>query len=66
MPQRMTVSPANQRAVSLDIRMLAVAGGIERTQEQYREMLAAAGFTATRTILLPAPSDQAMIEAAPS
>jgi hypothetical protein len=67
MPERMTVtaSTTNQRAVTLDIRILAVVSGIERTEDQYGKMLASAGFGATRTIVLPEPLNQAMIEAAP-
>jgi hypothetical protein len=63
MPERMTASPANQRAATLDMRMLAVAGGLERTEDEYRKMLADAGFAWDRTIVLPAPWDQSMIEA---
>jgi hypothetical protein len=65
MPERMTVSAANQRAAILDMRMLTIAGGLERTEDEYLTMLRAAGFAPTRTIMLPAPSDQAMIEAVP-
>jgi hypothetical protein len=65
MPERMTVSASHQRAATLDMRMLAVAGGRERTEDEYRKMLAAAGFACTRTIVLPAPLDQAVIEATP-
>jgi hypothetical protein len=63
MPKRMTASPANQRAATLDMRMLAVAGGLERTEDEYRKMLADTGFAWERTIVLPAPWDQSMIEA---
>jgi hypothetical protein len=62
-PERMTASPVNQRAATLDMRMLAVAGGLERTEEEYRKMLADACFAWDRTIVLPAPWDQSMIEA---
>jgi len=65
MPEKMTVSAANQRGATLDIRMLTVAGGLERTEDEYRTMLAAARFAWVRTIMLPAPWDQAMVEAVP-
>ena len=63
MPDRMSASATNQRAATLDMRMLAVAGGRERTENEYRTMLADAGFTWERSIVLPAPLDQCMIEA---
>jgi hypothetical protein len=65
MPERMVPTPANQRGASLDIRMLAITGGIERTEEEYRRLLKASGFTATRMTVLPAPSDLALMEAVP-
>jgi len=65
MPARMTASPASQRAAVLDIRMLLVAGGRERTEEEYRALLASGGFTLTRTVMLPEPIDMAVIEAVP-
>jgi hypothetical protein len=64
MPARMTASPANQRAAALDIRMLTSAGGLERTEDQYRALLRNAGFSAERTFVLPAPSETSIIEAA--
>jgi hypothetical protein len=65
MPARMTASPAGQRGAVLDIRMLLVAGGRERTEEEYRALLASSGFTLTRTVMLPEPIDMAVIEAVP-
>lgn len=65
MPETMTVSAANQRGAALDMRMLTVTGGVERTEDEHREMLAGAGFAWARMIMLPAPWDQAMIEAVP-
>lgn len=48
----------------LDLEMLAVAGGRERTGEEYRELLAAAGF---RLIgIRPAQSPVSVIEAEPA
>jgi hypothetical protein len=63
MPECMTASAANQRAASLDMRMLTVTGGIERTEQEYRELMERAGFRWTRTIALGPPSDQAVLEA---
>jgi hypothetical protein len=65
MPPRMTVSPANQRGTVLDMRMLVLPGGRERTEEEYKALLASGGFVWTRTVMLPEPVDMAVIEAAP-
>jgi O-methyltransferase len=63
LPEFMNASPANQRAASLDMRMLTITGGIERTEEEYCQLLKLAGFEWTRTIPLGSPSDQAILEA---
>jgi hypothetical protein len=63
MPECMTASTANQRAASLDMRMLTITGGIERTEQEYRQLIQRAGFKWTRTIALGPPSDQAVLEA---
>ena len=46
---------------TLDIIMLAVTGGRERTQAQHATLLAAAGFELTR--VLPTPSQYSLVEA---
>jgi hypothetical protein len=53
----MTASPANQRAAILDD--MVVPGGRERTEQEYRELLARAGFAWTRTVNLP---EQSIVE----
>jgi hypothetical protein len=63
MPECMSASVTNQRAATLDIRMLTITGGIERKEEEYRQLLEHAGFSWTRTIALGPPSDQAVLEA---
>jgi hypothetical protein len=65
MPEIMTISLANQQAAILDIRMLLMPGGRGRTEQEYRELLAAAGFAWTRNIVLPDPIDFVIIEARP-
>jgi hypothetical protein len=47
---------------SLDITMLAVTGGRERTEAQYRTLLAVSGFRLQR--VLPTPSQYSIVEAA--
>jgi hypothetical protein len=66
MPEVMTASPVNQRAAILDIRMMVIPGGRERTQKEYQELLAASGFTWLRSVALPDPIDFMIIEAAPA
>ncbi|MBR0939526.1 methyltransferase [Bradyrhizobium jicamae] len=66
MPECMTASAAHQRAAALDMRMLTITGGIERTEEEYRQLLKSAGFAWTRTIALGPPADQAILEAVPA
>jgi hypothetical protein len=47
----------------LDLAMLVYAGGCERTEEQYRDLLAAGGFKLTR--IVPTESPLSVIEAVP-
>jgi hypothetical protein len=47
----------------LDLATLTQTEGMERTESEFREMLAAAGFTLSRVILTSAP--QWIIEALP-
>ena len=44
-----------------DMVMLAIPGGEERTAEEYRALLASAGFTMTRVV--PTASDVSVVEA---
>jgi hypothetical protein len=48
----------------LDLIMLAVAGGRERTEEQYRALLASAGFRLVRVV--PTGTPASLIEAVPA
>ena len=66
MPECMTASAAHQRAAALDMRMLTITGGIERTEEEYRQLLGRVGSIWTRTIALGPPSEQAILEAVPA
>jgi hypothetical protein len=47
LPERFDPSPAAVRASMADLHMLAITGGQERTAEEYRRLLAAAGFAMT-------------------
>jgi hypothetical protein len=55
-------APGPHFGKSLDITMLAVTGGRERTEAQYGALLAAAGFRLTR--VLPTGSQYSIVEAA--
>ncbi len=50
LPERFDPSPAAVRASMADLHMLAITGGQERTAEEYRGLLAAAGFALTGVI----------------
>ncbi len=60
LPEDNSPSPAR----SLDIAMLALTGGRERTVAQYRELLASAGFKLQRVV--PTPSPFSVLEAVPA
>ncbi|MFD9203851.1 methyltransferase, partial [Streptomyces anthocyanicus] len=49
----------------LDLHMMVVTGGKERTEQEYRALLEAAGFSLDRTVALP-DSDFRVMEAAPA
>ena len=56
-------SPDPVRTAFSDLTMLVMAGGQERTTDEYSSLLAAAGFDLTRTV--PTGSEVFMIEAVP-
>jgi len=62
--QLLDESPDPVRTALSDLTMLVMAGGQERTTEQYRSLLAAAGFDLVRTV--PSGTSVSIIEAAPA
>jgi hypothetical protein len=62
--QLLDQAPDPVRTAFSDLTMLVIAGGQERTTEEYRGLLAAAGFALTRTI--PTTTDFFLIEATPT
>jgi hypothetical protein len=62
MPERMEVTPIHQRIAMADMNMLAMPGGQERTEQEYRNLFAAAGLLLERIIPLPG-SEISVIEA---
>ena len=53
MPERIEATPIHQRIAMADMNMLAMPGGRERTQLEYRNLFAAAGLLWERTTPLP-------------
>jgi hypothetical protein len=66
MPMRMDASPSHQRATQLDMHMLALPGGRERTRAEYQHLLAASGFELACILPLPEAFGVSLIEAAPA
>ena len=48
----------------IDVAMLAITGGCERTEAEYRDLLARAGLHLTRVV--PTPSEMVVVEAVPA
>ena len=65
MPERMESSPIHQRMAMLDMNMLALPGGRERTEAEYRALFQAARFALERILPLPDRGGLSLIEAAP-
>jgi hypothetical protein len=61
----LVIPPGNEASPSklYDIHMLALTGGRERREDEYRELLAAAGLRLTRVI--PTGTPRSIIEAVP-
>lgn len=62
MPERTLATPMHQRIVMADMNMLAMPGGQERTEQEYRNLFAASGLSLERIITLP-ESEISVIEA---
>jgi hypothetical protein len=62
--QLLNESPDPVRTAFSDLTMLVMAGGQERTTDEYRSLLATAGFDLTSTVTTE--SDVFMLEAAPA
>jgi hypothetical protein len=48
----------------LDLQMMVITGGQDRTEAEYRTLLEAADFTLTQVV--PTPSERSVIEATPA
>jgi len=49
----------------MDINMMVMCGGKERTERQWRALLAASGFALSRVVLMPGPVSILEAEKAP-
>jgi O-methyltransferase domain/Dimerisation domain len=65
MPPRMEVGPDQQRMAMLDMNMLVMPGGRERTEAEYHGLFAAAGFDLARVLPLPNSGGVSLIEGLP-
>jgi SAM-dependent methyltransferase len=63
-PERFESSFVNQRGTLMDLNMLVLTGGRERTEEEFKELFESAGLTLRR--LFPTPSGLNVIEARPT
>lgn len=61
MPERMTACAAHRAVAASDLNMLVATEGRERTEAEYRALLAAAGFARAR--ILPLAAGYALLEA---
>jgi hypothetical protein len=62
-PRRAAPAPGDATKFLSDLNMLLLSGGCERTEEEYRRLLAAAGFSVRRTVATTTP--HCIIEAEP-
>jgi O-methyltransferase domain/Dimerisation domain len=62
LPERARDRPA---AIRMDLHMLVLLGARERTERQYRRLLADTGFEVRRVLPTPSPTGVSVIEAAP-
>jgi hypothetical protein len=66
MPARIDASEWHQRRAMLDLLMLVMLGGRERTEDEFRALFAATNFELKRTLLLPGADGFSLIEAIPT
>ena len=62
-PARIDQSPASRGAASNDVNMMLATGGRQRSEQEFRELYAAAGFRLMR--IVPTQSPSCVIEGAP-
>ncbi len=65
MPERMEASASHREMAMMDMNMLTLPGGRERTEAECRALLEAAGFALESILPLPDIADRAIVEATP-
>ncbi len=65
MPPKIEAAPAHQRITMMDINMLVMPGGGERTESEFKALLASSGFRWNATLPLGAAPGYSLIEAIP-
>jgi precorrin-6B methylase 2 len=65
MPVRVEASQSHRQMAMVDIHMLVLAGGRERTEAEYQALFAAAGFELARIVPLPETAGTSLVEAVP-
>jgi len=60
-PEHVGTSPYEAMLIASDINMLLMTGGCERTEQEYRELIEAAGFEVANVV--PTPAGMKVIEA---
>ncbi len=68
MPRQVRAEHGHQRMAMMDMHMLGLLGGQERTESEYRKLFGASGFALSRIVALSTVSenlDTSIIEATP-
>jgi hypothetical protein len=58
--------PVGEAVIRVDLHMLVLLGARERTEAQYRRLLAGAGFRVDRVVPTGSPAGLSVIEAFPA
>jgi orsellinic acid C2-O-methyltransferase len=66
MPARVEASASHQRWTMIDMHMLLMLGGRERTEPEFQALFAATGFKNLHALSLPGPTGFSLIEATPA
>jgi hypothetical protein len=66
MPAQIDASAGHQRWTMIDMHMLVMLGGRERTEAEFQALFETAGFEWKRTLSLPGATGFSLIEAIPA
>ena len=65
MPTRIAANPVHRQIALMDINMLVMPGGRQRTEPEFKALLARSHFRWNATVALSAASGYSLIEAIP-